>query len=127
MAKTLDLLNRTSVVLRRLSQGQIEFGDYCTEASALETALDEWEKSLPPGLEYNKTNIKSLVKRGLGRAFLTMHIGPHHFRQMLFFPFLYARGTRDTPKLAQEVAQCKRVPTQSPRLYGTALTLRGVI
>jgi hypothetical protein len=108
MAKTLDLFNKTSVVLRRLSQGQIEFSDYCTEASALESALDEWEKSLPPGLEYKKANINFLVKQGLGRTFLAMHIGPHHFRQMLFFPFLDARGTRDTPKLAQRAAQCKK-------------------
>lgn len=108
MAKSLDLFNRTSIVIRRLGQGLIEFSDYWTEASALESALDEWEKGLPAGLEYNKTNINSLVKQGLGRTFLAMHIGPHHFRQMLFFPFLDARGNRDTPKLAQRAAQCKR-------------------
>ncbi|CAG8086294.1 unnamed protein product [Penicillium salamii] len=107
MAKTLDIFNKTSVILRRLSQCLIHFSDYCIEASKLQAALDQWEQDLPPGLAYNEANIECLVKQGLGRTFLAMHIGPHHFRQMLFFPFLDARGDHGTPELARRAAQCK--------------------
>ncbi|KAJ5340048.1 hypothetical protein N7452_006776 [Penicillium brevicompactum] len=107
MAKTLDIFNKTSVLLRRLSQCLIDFSDYCLQASKLQASLDQWEQDLPPGLAYNEENIKSLVKQGLGRTFLAMHIGPHHFRQMLFFPFLDDRENDGTPQLARRTAQCK--------------------
>ncbi|CAG7944798.1 unnamed protein product [Penicillium olsonii] len=107
MAKTLDIFNKTSVLLRRLSQCLIQFSDYCIEASRLQAALDQWEHDLPPGLAYNEANIKSLVRQGLGRTFLAMHIGLHHFRQMLFFPFLDAHGDHDITELAQRATQCK--------------------
>ncbi|KAJ5313056.1 hypothetical protein N7508_003886 [Penicillium antarcticum] len=108
MAKTLEIFNRTSALLRQLSQGLIPFGDYCIEATGLEHSLDKWEQNLPPNLQYNMENILSCVKNRLGRTFLAMHIGRHHFRQMLFFPFLDARSNRDTPNFSQGAAQCKQ-------------------
>ena len=108
MAKTLEIFNKTSALLRRLSQGLIPFNDYCMEATRLENNLDEWEQNLPPNLKYNMENILSSVKHRLGRTFLAMHIGRHHFRQMLFFPFLDARSDRDTPNFTQGAAQCKQ-------------------
>jgi hypothetical protein len=105
MAKTLEIFNRTSALLRRLSQGLIHFSDYCMEATRLERSLDEWEQNLPQNLRYNMENISSSVTNRLGRTFLAMHIGRHHFRQMLFFPFLDARSNRDTPNFSQGTAQ----------------------
>ncbi|KAJ6032846.1 uncharacterized protein N7446_008860 [Penicillium canescens] len=108
MAKTLEIFNKTSALLRRLSQSLIPFSDYCMEATKLENSLDEWEQNLPPNLQYNMENILSSVKNRLGRTFLAMHIGRHHFRQMLFFPFLDARSNRNTPNFPQGAAQCKQ-------------------
>ncbi|KAJ5757232.1 uncharacterized protein N7511_007414 [Penicillium nucicola] len=108
MAKTLEIFNKTSALLRRLSQGLIPFDDYCIEATRLEKSLDEWEKNLPPNLQYNMENILSCVKSRLGRTFLAMHIGRHHFRQMLFFPFLDARSNRETSSFSQGAARCKQ-------------------
>ncbi|KAJ5510231.1 hypothetical protein N7453_002334 [Penicillium expansum] len=108
MAKTLDIFNKTSVLLRRMSQGLVSFDDYCQEAAVLEGRLDQWEESLPPSLRYTTDNILSSVKQRLGRTFLAMHIGYHHFRQMLFFPFLDARRDQHTIKLTQKAIQCKQ-------------------
>lgn len=108
MAKTLDIFNKTSVLLRRMSQGLIPFDDYCQEAAVLEGRLDQWEESLPLTLRYTTENVMSSVKQRLGRTFLAMHIGYHHFRQMLFFPFLDARREQYTGNLAKNAAQCKQ-------------------
>ncbi|KAJ5372717.1 hypothetical protein N7517_004723 [Penicillium concentricum] len=109
MARSLDIVNKTSVLLRRMSQGLIAFHDYCQEAGVLEGRLDQWEQSLPPSLRYTTENIMSAVKQGLGRTFLAMHIGYHHFREMLFFPFLDARRDQYTTiNLTEKATQCKR-------------------
>ncbi|CAG7985062.1 unnamed protein product [Penicillium nalgiovense] len=108
MARTLGIFNRTSVLLRQMSQCLISFDDYCQEAVVLEDRLDEWEKSLPPNLRYTTENIMSAVKQRLGRTFLAMHIGYHHFRQILFFPSLDARRDHDNTKLTKIASQCKR-------------------
>ncbi|KAF3026049.1 hypothetical protein E8E15_003346 [Penicillium rubens] len=108
MARSLGIFNQTSVLLRRMSQGSISFHDYCQEAVVLEGRLDEWEKSLPPNLRYTTENITSSVNQRLGRTFLAMHIGYHHFRQILFFPFLDARRNHDNMKLTKNAWQCKR-------------------
>jgi hypothetical protein len=108
MARTLGIFNKTSVLLRRMSQGSISFDDYCQEAVVLEGRLGEWENSLPPNLRYTTENIMSSVNQRLGRTFLAMHIGYHHFRQILFFPFLDARRDHDNTKLTKNASQCKR-------------------
>ncbi|KAJ5970564.1 uncharacterized protein N7479_000482 [Penicillium vulpinum] len=107
MAKTLGIFNKTSGLLRRMSQGLVPFADYCQEAAVLESYLDQWEESLPASLKYSTENIMSSAEKRLGRTFLAMHIGYHHFRQMLFFPFLDARRNRHNIKLAEKAAQCK--------------------
>ncbi|KAJ5944658.1 hypothetical protein N7516_004826 [Penicillium verrucosum] len=108
MARTLGIFNKTSVLLRRMSQGLIPFDDYCQEAALLEGRLDQWEESLPLSLRYTTENIMSSMKQRIGRTFLAMHIGYHHFRQILFFPFLDARRDHDNRKLSKGASQCKR-------------------
>ncbi|CAI7593416.1 unnamed protein product [Penicillium palitans] len=108
MAKTLDIFNKTSLLLQRMSQGLVGFDNYCQEAAVLEGRLDQWEENLPSSLTYTTENIMCSVKQRLGRTFLAMHIGYHHFRQMLFFPFLDAHRDKYTINLAERSAQCKR-------------------
>lgn len=108
MAKTLDIFNKTSLLLQRMSQGLVGFDNYCQEAAVLEVRLDQWEENLPSNLTYTAENIMCSVKHRLGRTFLAMHIGYHHFRQMLFFPFLDAHRDKNTTKLAERSTQCKR-------------------
>ena len=74
----------------------------------MEGRLDQWEENLPSSLTYTTENIMYSVKQRLGRTFLAMHIGYHHFRQMLFFPFLDAHRDQYTTNLAERSAQCKR-------------------
>ena len=100
MAKTLNIFTEINRLLRKLSRGAISFDDYCTQAAVLEGRLDQWAANLPSDLRYNLTNIMLFVDQQLGRTFLSMHIGYHHFQQMLLFPFLDARAARNTTESA---------------------------
>lgn len=89
MAGTLDIFDKVASLLRQLSQSDgISFTTYCSEAPLLAQQLRQWANNLPEILRYSKSNLQSLSELGLGRTFLAMHIGYHHFYQMLYFPFL---------------------------------------
>lgn len=89
MASTLEIFDKITCLLRQLSQNDgISFTTYCSEAPLLAQKLKQWANNLPETLQYSKPNLKILSELGLGRTFLAMHIGYHHFYQMLHFPFL---------------------------------------
>lgn len=107
MAGTLDIFARISILLARLSRGVISFDTYCREVPLLTQRLEKWAEGLPEELKYNISNLTSFASKGLGRTFLSMHIGYYHFRQMLYFPFLDARANRSTSIPTDGAAQCK--------------------
>ena len=93
MAKTIHLYSRINELLLSLSRGSGSIGNHLAEISVLAGHLDEWAHCLPYELTYKPENIARFANRGLGRTFLSMHIGYHHFRQLLFYPFLDPRGS----------------------------------
>ncbi|ODM14251.1 hypothetical protein SI65_08402 [Aspergillus cristatus] len=107
MAGTLDIFARISILLARLSRSVISFDTYCREVPLLTQRLEKWADGLPEELKYNISNLTSFANKGLGRTFLSMHIGYYHFRQMLYFPFLDARANRSTSIPTDGAAQCK--------------------
>ncbi|CEJ56715.1 hypothetical protein PMG11_02914 [Penicillium brasilianum] len=89
MAGTLEIFDKVTCLLRQLSQRDgITFATYCSEAPLLAQQLRQWADNLPETLQYSMSNLQTLSELGLGRTFLAMHIGYHHFYQMLHFPFL---------------------------------------
>lgn len=89
MAGTLEIFDKITCLLRQLSQSDgISFTTYCNEAPLLAQKLRQWANNLPETLQYSISNLQILSELGLGRTFLAMHIGYHHFYQMLHFPFL---------------------------------------
>ncbi|KAL2862816.1 putative C6 transcription factor [Aspergillus lucknowensis] len=95
MARTLGTFAKINTLMRQLSRNMISFDDYYTHAVKLEAALNRWAANLPPRLTWGVDNLMVLAGQRLGQIYLAMHIGFFHFQQMLFFPFLDARATRN--------------------------------
>ncbi|KAI9924929.1 hypothetical protein MW887_006335 [Aspergillus wentii] len=107
MTRALEIYTGIRGLLRRLSRGMISFDTYRVEVSSWRQHLDRWTERLPEGMVYSTANIKSFATQGLGRTFLSMHIGYHHFQQMLYFPFLDARAGNKAAQQGYNAAQCR--------------------
>ncbi|KAF3386150.1 hypothetical protein F1880_000593 [Penicillium rolfsii] len=105
MAGTLEIFDKVASLLRRLSQSDdVSFTTYCSEAPLLAQQLRQWANNLPAILQYSMSNLQILSELGLGRTFLAMHIGYHHFYQMLYFPFLNASVASSSKQSAPETS-----------------------
>ncbi|PVH84960.1 hypothetical protein DL98DRAFT_568590 [Cadophora sp. DSE1049] len=101
MAKTIDLFREILDVIIRLGTGRT-LATQMDEVNRLADRLDRWEYELPPVLKYSSDNFEYFRSVGFGKTFLAMHIGYHHYRQLLYFPFL---DPRNDDRLAFE---CKK-------------------
>lgn len=54
----------------------------------LASALDQFANTLPPDLQMSETNLHSNAERGLGSAFVALHLGYHHYSTLLYFQYL---------------------------------------
>lgn len=54
----------------------------------LAVELDTFEKSLRPNMNYSTANLASHIGRGLGRTFIALHLGYHHYCTLLFYQYL---------------------------------------
>lgn len=107
MAGMLDIFARVNILLARLSRNVISFNTYCQEVPQLTQHLDKWAKALPEELKYSIPNLTSFANKGLGKTFLSMHLRYHHFRQMLYFPFLDSHSGQSSAIPVDGAAQCK--------------------
>lgn len=88
MAYTINIFRRTTDMISKLGLNVRTVHSYRDEISQLARELDEWLDNLPPELQYSSTNISHFANAGLGRTFLAMHMGYHHYQQLLYYPFL---------------------------------------
>ncbi|KAG4437723.1 hypothetical protein IFR05_006806 [Cadophora sp. M221] len=91
MAKTIDLFREILDVIIRLGTGGM-LATQIGEVNRLADRLDRWEYELPRVLKYSSENFEYFQSIGFGKTFLAMHIGYHHYRQLLYFPFLDPRN-----------------------------------
>ena len=96
MAATIDIYRRVSRLISSYSLKLRSIASSRHEVSDLSQQLDRWIDRLPPQLHYSTGNLAQLSKCGLGRTFLSMHMGYHHFRQLLYYPFLNPQETQTT-------------------------------
>lgn len=104
MAKTIDLFREILDVIIRLGAGRT-LATQIDEINRLADRLERWEYELPSVLKYSPENFEYFQGLGFGKTFLAMHIGYHHYRQLLYFPFL---DPRNDDRLASE---CKKHAT----------------
>jgi hypothetical protein len=73
----------------------------------LASELDSWSIDLPSNMRMCPANLASYALRGLGQTFAAMHLGYHHYNQLLFYQFL-AADCHPSVTLSSEYAdRCK--------------------
>src|SRR6187402_1827162 len=58
---------------------------------ALAEQLTTFERELPPTMAFTKENLDLQVERGVGRAFVALHLGYHHYATLLYYQYLDQR------------------------------------
>ncbi|KAL2068486.1 hypothetical protein VTL71DRAFT_16584 [Oculimacula yallundae] len=91
MAQTIDIFREILEVIILLSSGEL-LAAQIKKVSQLAQRLDQWENQLPERLKYRPDNLEYFQQNGFEKTFLAMHIGYHHYRQLLYFPFLDPRN-----------------------------------
>ncbi|KAL5354340.1 hypothetical protein ACLOAV_000429 [Pseudogymnoascus australis] len=95
MAGTIDIFRHISGMISKLSLNLRSLDSYRSQISDLSLRLDYWVQRLPQELQYSMENLVYFGNAGLGRTFLGMHMGYHHFRQLLYYPFLNSQTNQD--------------------------------
>lgn len=57
----------------------------------LSAPLDDFIQSLPENVQLREENIQEHAKKGLGPAFVALHLGYHHYSTLLYFHYLDLR------------------------------------
>jgi len=101
MAKSINVFRDILDIIIILSSGQA-LPSQMAKIDRLVERLDSWEHGLPLRLKYSSENLAYFRSVGFGKTFLAMHIGYHHYRQLLYFPFLDPRNDN------QLSSECKK-------------------
>ncbi|KAF7588268.1 hypothetical protein BBP40_005954 [Aspergillus hancockii] len=73
---------------RQLADGTLD--DSGTESATRQLAneLDSFIQNLPTDLQLTIENMREHASLGIGRAFVALHLGFHHYATLLYFPYL---------------------------------------
>lgn len=69
--------------------------------------LDSWSLSLPGHILPTPENMRQHARRGLGSAFVALHMGYYHYMNLLYFPFLDLQLDK-TPTQRLFADRCKK-------------------
>lgn len=100
--------------------------EYITKG--LTSSLENFMEILPAEHHFSLTNLRAHAAQGLGRAFVALHLGYHHYATLLYFPYLdhqlkeisnqalyagrckyHAAAFSDLLKLSHEEEECEAV------------------
>ncbi|KUL90808.1 hypothetical protein ZTR_00617 [Talaromyces verruculosus] len=73
--------------------------------------LERYIDLLPLEIHFSVENLKNHAALGLGRAFVALHLGYHHYATLLYFPYL-DHQQRETPNRAMYSSRCKHHAVQ---------------
>lgn len=73
--------------------------------------LERYLDLLPLEVHFSVENLKNHAALGLGRAFVALHLGYHHYATLLYFPYL-DHQQRETPNRAMYSSRCKHHAVQ---------------
>ena len=91
------------------------------ESSVLMLAqqLTEFDRELPPAMVYTPDNLAFQVQHGVGRTFVALHLGYHHYATLLYYQYL-DQYRPDTPNRRMYVQRCKYHATSFCELLRSA-------
>ncbi|KAH8820309.1 hypothetical protein F5884DRAFT_849574 [Xylogone sp. PMI_703] len=117
-------LNRTLVESTQWNEEYIE-----STVPSLSKQLADFEQELPPTMVFTTENLALQIKRGVGGAFVALHLGYHHYATLLYYQYLdqYRPPTENGKMYAQrckyhatafcELLRSSKVYTQAEALY----------
>lgn len=73
--------------------------------------LEKFIDLLPIDVHFSVENLRNHAAIGLGRAFVALHLGYHHYATLLYFPYL-DHQQRETPNRAMYSGRCKHHAVQ---------------
>ena len=59
--------------------------------------LEKYYTEIPTSLQFNPENLQSHISRGIGHVFIALHLGFHHYSNLVHFPYLDPRRSRLFP------------------------------
>jgi hypothetical protein len=72
----------------------------------LSQQLTEFEHELPPTMVYTLENLSYQIQRGVGRTFVALHLGYHHYATLLYYQYL-DQYRPNTPNRRMYIQRCK--------------------
>ncbi|GME55823.1 hypothetical protein BKCO1_3000229 [Neofusicoccum parvum] len=91
---------------RRHVSGELEDAHFEEQAQGLAAMLERFAEGLPAELRLNVDNLKWHADRGIGRTFVALHLGFHHYSTLIHFQYLDIQLPR-TPKQRLFASRCK--------------------
>jgi hypothetical protein len=86
---------------------------------SLSEQLTEFDRTLPPTLVYTPENLAFQVQRGVGRTFVALHLGYHHYATLLYYQYL-DQYRPDTMNRRMYIQRCKYHATSFCELLRTS-------
>lgn len=86
----------------------------------LSQQLTEFDRELPPTMVYTLENLTLQAQRGVGRTFVALHLGYHHYATLLYYQYL-DQYRPDTPNRRMYVQRCKYHATAFCELLRTSV------
>ncbi|KAJ6083475.1 hypothetical protein N7467_007610 [Penicillium canescens] len=90
----------------RLADGALDEHQAEEITERLAHEFDKYLEDLPSNLHFTVDNLKQHATAGLGRAFVALHLGYHHYATLLYFQYFDTQLQR-TPSRTIFVARCK--------------------
>lgn len=88
MIQLSSLFGRVQDLHRQHVNHQISEADAESATHSISHDLEEFTHHLPPGTRLSEENAAWYAKRGLGSAFVALHLGFHHYSTLLYFHYL---------------------------------------
>ncbi|KAJ5933379.1 hypothetical protein N7454_005708 [Penicillium verhagenii] len=91
---------------QKLAIGLLEEAQAETITQELAQRLEQFVHELPQSLKFTPDNLRQHADMGLGRAFVALHLGYHHYATLLYFPY-FDQTSAQTVNRTIFVARCK--------------------
>lgn len=88
MVQLAEIFGAVGDLHKRHVEGIVDDDQLEDSTQQLSILLDEWAAGLPPSLTSTPDNVERHARDGLGSAFVSLHLGHHHYATLLYFPYL---------------------------------------
>ncbi|KAJ5552185.1 hypothetical protein N7494_001563 [Penicillium frequentans] len=91
---------------QKLANGLLEEGTAEMITQDLAQKFEHFVQDLPLTLQFTSENLRLHAQMGLGRAFVALHLGYHHYATLLYFPYFDVKASPNVNR-TMFAARCK--------------------